>query len=299
VTGIVVKGIRPSDEVRVNRLGSYMKEGSLDLSGGGIVLGSELASRLGLRVGDSVWLVSPAAFGSKAGGEPSGGKGGAAFKVAGIFTSGMYEYDSGLAYIDLAAAQEFMGAGSLVSGAGIRVTDPLKVAETRRALQMGPCRQQSVRTWMDLNRNLIAALKLEKTVMFIILTLIVMVACFNIASSLIMTVLEKTRDIGILKAIGATDVNIMGIFSTQGVLIGSVGTALGAALGLAACWCLKTYRFISLPKEIYYIDRLPVRMDPYDISLIVIVSVLISLVASIYPAYRASKLDPVEALRYE
>jgi lipoprotein-releasing system permease protein len=300
VTGVIVKGVVPKDEVRVNRLGEYMKKGSLDLAGGGIVLGNELAEKLGVKVGDTVSLVSPASFDPKNFKFPFNFKvEGMNFRVAGIFTSGMYEYDSSLAYIDIADAQNFFGTGTVASGASVRVDNALSVDQAKRSLQMKLGHRYAVRTWMDLNKNLIAALKLEKTVMFIILTLIVIVACFNIASSLIMTVLEKTRDIGILKAIGSTNLNIMAIFALQGGLIGVFGTILGAASGLGICWCLKTYRFISLPKEIYYIDRLPVKMDPYDISLIVSLSILISLMAAIYPSYRASKLNPVEALRYE
>ena len=300
VTGIIVKGIIPKDEVRVNKLGDYMKKGSLDLTGGGIVLGSELAEKLSVTIGDTVSIVSPSSFDAKALSFPFNFKvEGRNFKVAGIFTSGMYEYDANLAYIDIAEAQKFLGVEGIASGAAVRVDDALTVDETKRALQMKLGMNYAVRTWMDLNRNLIAALKLEKTVMFIILTLIVIVACFNIASSLIMTVLEKTRDIGILKAIGSTNLNIMAIFALQGGMVGIFGTLIGAGAGLGICWCLKTYKFISLPKEIYYIDRLPVKMDPFDISLIIVISILISLIAAIYPSYRASKLDPVEALRYE
>ena len=152
---------------------------------------------------------------------------------------------------------------------------------------------------MDLNKNLLAALKLEKTVMFLILTLIVIVACLNIASTLIMTVLEKTKDIGILKSIGASNLNIMTIFAIEGGLIGFLGTALGTAMGLGLCWCLKTYKFVTLPQDIYYIDRLPVRLELSDVSLIIISSLLISLIATVYPARKASKLEAVEALRYE
>lgn len=287
VTGVMVRGIDPQSEVKTNRIGEYIKEGDLSLGDRGLAIGMELASKLGVRLGDKVTLITP------------GNINGIDFNIAAIFKTGMYDYDSGLVYTTIPASQELLAAANLISGYSIRLDDAFNVEKAKRSLRLGLGSAYSVRSWLDLNRNLIEALKLEKTVMFIILALIVMVACFNIAGTLIMTVLEKTKDVGILKAIGASQGDIMAIFAMQGTMIGLIGTAIGASLGLILCWCLKTYKFITLPSDIYYIDKLPVKFQAGDIMLIVCASVAISMIATIYPAYKASKLDPVEALRYE
>jgi lipoprotein-releasing system permease protein len=259
-----------------------------------ILLGKELAGNLGVREGDMIYLISPRGMISPMGHLPAM----KSFKIAGLFESGMYEYDSSLVYIHMKEAQNILRIGDSVTGIEIRVTDVYDAKKIAEKIKKDLGFPYWTRDWMQMNRNLFSALKLEKTVMFIILTLIILVAAFNIASSLIMMVMEKTRDIAILKAMGATDKNIRRIFIFKGMAIGSVGTTLGVCLGFLVCTLLKYYKFIELPGDIYYITKLPVLLERFDVFMIASAAMVICFLATIYPARKASRLNPVEALRY-
>jgi lipoprotein-releasing system permease protein len=211
----------------------------------------------------------------------------------------MFDYDMNLVFTSLEGAQEFYAVEGLAGGIGVRVDDAYRVDEIKNDIQIAIGFDYFVRSWSDLNKNLFNALKLEKITMFIILALIVLVACFNIASTLIMIVMEKTKDIGILKSLGATNGRIRNIFMLNGFLIGFLGTALGAIGGFILCHLLKTYQFIKLPRDIYYIDKLPVDLNLTDAMAVIVAAVAISLISTLYPAWQAAKMEPVEALRYE
>jgi len=255
----------------------------------------ELCNNLGIRQGEWVTIISPSGRLTPMGQVPKS----KLFQVVGIIQSGMYEYDNTLAYIGLTAAQQFLGVGDTVSGIEIRLEDIYQARQIAEALRSRLGLPYWVRDWMQMNRNLFSALKLEKVVMFIILTLIILVAAFNIVSSLIMLVMEKTRDIAILKAMGATTASIRKIFVMEGFLIGTTGTLLGLLGGYILCSLLKKYQFIELPRDVYYISTLPVKMEALDVGMIALAAIFISLVATLYPSRQAAKLDPAEALRYE
>ena len=303
VHGIVLRGIDPESAGKVINIESTLKSGTMEslkkdgVSSGqpGIFIGKELARTLGVRMDETVVIVSPVGALSPLGaGSPM-----KKFQVAGIFDTGMYEYDTSLAYISLKSAQKFLGMEDAVSGVEVKVKDIYgveKVGETiRRALGY----PFWTKDWKQMNRSLFAALKLERVVMFIILVLIVLVAAFGIVSSLIMVVMEKNKDIAILKSMGATARSIMRIFVLEGLIIGIVGTFVGLVGGYFICLLLAKYQFISLPSDIYYISRLPVKMNGIDFFLVALAAIGISFLATLYPSWQASKLDPAEALRYE
>jgi len=260
----------------------------------GIIIGKELARSLGVSENDSIYLISPRGMLSPVGHVPAMKR----FRVVGIFESGFYEYDQSLAYIHLKDAQRLLRMGDTVTGIGIRVRDIYRADIVREALTVELGFPYWARDWMQLNKNLFSALKLEKKAMFVILTLIVLVAAFNIASSLIMMVMQKTKDIAILKAMGATDRSIKRIFIIKGMVVGAIGTALGVSFGFILCALLKRYKFIQLPGDVYYFTTLPVQLEYLDVFLIVSAAMLICFLATLYPARQAAKLNPVEAIRY-
>jgi lipoprotein-releasing system permease protein len=301
--GIVLRGIDPATAGRVINIEKSLRKGTMDnlaekenpSAPPGIFIGKELAQNLGVMMDDTVVVVSPTAALTPMGMGPPMKK----FKVKGIFDTGMYEYDTSLAYISLQSAQKFLGLGNTVSGIEVRVRDIYGVKEIARKIQKELGFPFWTKDWMQMNRSLFAALKLERTVMFIILVLIVLVAAFGIVSTLIMVVMEKNKDIAILKSMGATARSVMRIFILEGLIIGVVGTVLGLVGGYIICRILATYQFISLPRDVYYISHLPVKMHEADFLLIALAAVGISFLATLYPSWQASRLDPAEALRYE
>ncbi len=260
----------------------------------GIILGKNLSRSLGVSQGDTLYLISPRGMMSPAGHMPSMKR----FKVSGVFESGFYEYDSSLAYIHMHTAQELLKTGDAATAIGIRVSDIYKADRVAEDISKSLGYSYMAMDWMEMNRNFFSALKLEKTAMFVILTLIILVAAFNIASTLIMMVMSKTRDIAILKAMGATEKSIRKIFVFKGLVIGGIGTVIGTTLGIAGCFVLEKYQFVDLPGDVYYFTTLPVQVQFLDIAMIVAAAMAICFLATLYPARKASRLNPVEALRY-
>jgi lipoprotein-releasing system permease protein len=264
----------------------------------GVLIGRRLANRLGVLPGDLVTVGSFENIGHGPTGElmPSMMQ----LEVSGLFETGMFEYDSSNMYARLEVVQELLGLDTdTVSGLAVNVTDPWLAREVSASITTMLGYPYWTSEWMSLNAPLFSALKLEKIAMTVILFLIVVVAAFNIISTLIMVVTDKTREIGILKSMGMTDGTVLRIFMLQGLTIGLIGTALGGIGGYVLVWALDRYRFIELPAEVYFLDTLPVALETSDVILVLIASVLVAFAATIYPARQASRLQPVEAIRHE
>lgn len=313
VSGVVLRGIDVATDRQVTRLSTSVVEGSIDglepkMGQGtdatpGLMVGKELAKHLNLFLGDRVNVISPMGNITPLGMMPRMKP----FRITGIFNTGMFEYDSTLAYISLDQAQRFFDLGDTVTGIQLKVENVYGTDELARSINREMGVNFYARDWMQMNKNILFALKTEKIVMFIILTLIVLVAAFGIASTLFMVVMEKNRDIAILKSMGATAASIMKIFVLEGLIIGIIGTVFGVISGLLIALNLEP--IISLiqkvtgqnffNKDIYYLDRFPSLVVPSDVVLISVTAVLISFLATLYPAWQASRMLPAEALRYE
>lgn len=313
-SGVVVRGIDPATANNVLSLSNQLVEGSVDAlndekqetdasstsskaprSLPGIILGKEIARSLRVDMGDNIRLFSPSGPLTPMGVIPKI----KTCRVVGIFDTGMYEYDSSLAYVSLTTAQDFLELDEAVHGLELKVDDIYKASVIAKELEKKLGFGYVVKDWISMNKNLFSALKLEKTAMFIVLALIVLVAAFNIISTLIMVVMSKGKDIAILKSMGATSKGIMKIFIYEGLVIGLTGTVLGVIGGLALCEVLSRYQFIKLPSDVYPITTLPVKILPMDVTLVAVSAALITLLATIYPSWKASKIDPAVALRYE
>lgn len=311
ISGAILKGIDPSRAGRVLDLEKNMGDNDLralsqpegaQVVGSappvpGIILGQELARLLMVGPEDELHVVSPLGGSlTPVGGRVPHMK---RFRVVGLFDSGMYDYDTSFAYVSIESAQRLLRLGDSVNGIEVRADDIYRVGPICETVleSLGP--GYWTQDWMQMNKNFFSALKLEKTVMFIILVLIILVAAFNIVSTLIMMVMDKTKEIAILKSMGAKGKSIMKIFMLDGLIIGIAGTILGLVGGGLLCYLLKRYEFVKLPSDVYYISTLPVRVEVLDVVLIALSAVAISFLATLYPSYQASRLDPAAAIRYE
>ncbi len=301
VKGLILRGIDPIGAPKVLSMLQTIKRGSVaDLasktSPPGIILGEELTKRLGLALGSRINLLSPSGQRSSTGFQPRIRP----FTVVGIFKTGMYEYDSSMAFLSLSACRDLLGlAPDYLSGIEITVEDLFRADEVTAALNERVGYRFYARSWMDMNANLFAALKLEKIGMFILLAMVVLIGSFSIVATLVMLVMEKTKDIAVMMSMGATRGMIRRIFMYQGLMIGFVGTMLGYALGLSVGYLLKKYQFIKLPENVYTLDHLPIIITVPDVLIIGASAMLLCFLSTLYPARQASRLKPAEALRYE
>jgi len=299
--GVVVRGIDPATEASVTDLAKNMVAGTLkDLHQNertlpGIIIGEDLARKLGVSVGDPLTMVNPLGEETPMGMVPKMKK----FEVAGLFDAGMYDYNTGFVYIALPDAQKFFDMPGRISGVQVRIDDIYNADRISSAIQAAIGYPFYTRNWMEMNKNFFSALLLEKIGMSLILVVIIIVASFNIVGTLTMIVMEKNREIAILKSMGSSARSIVKIFMFAGLAIGFVGTAIGVIIGYGAVTLLTTTDIVSLPKDVYQVSRLPLSISGLDVLVISLTALGISFIATLYPAWQAARQDPVEVLRYE
>ncbi len=305
-TGVIVHGMQPSDLRARKSITDNFIMGQLTLFNqpNSAIIGKRLAEKLGLILGDKLTLVAPTGNATAFGTMPRT----RTFEISGIFEAGMYQYDSTFVFIPLSSAQKFFQLGDGVTGIEIFTKDPEKVDLYKGDLRaLGHGKDVRIFDWQQANKDFFSTITVERNVMFIILTLIILVASFNVISTLIMLVKDKGRDIAILRTMGATQGMIMRVFFIAGSSIGALGACIGATCGLLFSWNIDSIRkFVEFligtdifRAEIRFLSKLPARVDPYEVTLVVGIALLLTFLASLYPAWRASRLDPVEALRYE
>ena len=304
-SGALVKGMRREDVARRALLADAIMAGSLDAFEGNdsVMIGTRMAQRMNLTVGNQITLISPQSNPTAFGSIPRL----KSYRIAALFEVGMYEYDNSFVYMPMEAAQTFFRLGDAVTGIDILLDDPDGVRDIREAVSTAIGPGKRLYDWQQANSSFFTAIQVERNVMFLILTLIILVAAFNIISSLIMLVKDKGRDIAVLRTMGASRGMIMRIFFMTGASIGVVGTLAGFALGLVFCLNIETIRkgveFLTgtelFSAEIYFLSRLPAKVDTGEVVTVVLMALILSFLATIYPAWRAARQDPVEALRYE
>ena len=299
--GVIIRGLDPEQEAKINNLHASLTEGSFSApkewgtdAPAPLVLGAELAENLNVFSGDDVVLISPQSISTGAGMFPKMKR----FRVSGVLRTGYYEFDNTIAYAPLADASDFLGLKQGITGIAVKLKDMNRAEELVPAIQEAVGYGYAVRTFAQMNSTLYAALKLEKAVMFIILFLIIAVASLNIASNLILLGTEKLRDIGIMRALGASPKMIRGIFMWEAMMTATVGIALGLALAALLCWIIATFNIVELPGDIYYLTKVPVRMDLWDVLAVVGGSYVVCFFAGLYPAAKASRVNPTDAIRY-